>query len=426
MSSNLLGNENSLSNDKPRKISQVEHAGNLLEHLACPSSAALTDLLQRCNKEGRHLLAGSAATKLPASPAKRVDYIVTLDDANKIIEHSRADQVISVEAGISIADLQELLRQNKQWFPVCLFDPSKSLMEYINDGSSGPLEHAYGEARDLVLGMQVVLGSGELIKCGGKVVKNVTGYDLPKLFAGAHGTLCVPFSAHLRLYALPERALTKIFTFHNRQEAFAAARKLCHSGLPVSCLELFGGEIARLAAAELSSALGQFSGEQCALAVQIHGISSVVDELDREIKSLVGGTALGITLEPEFEDSFWRFLASPQASTNWTWIELATTNKAVEQVLKDFADKASLAWTARPGRQKALLFVPEVESSALVSSVADKMRELNQKAVVAFADNQYIYRVQNLPEQDPVLQELKHRLKHELDPHGVLNPLSVV
>jgi FAD/FMN-containing dehydrogenase len=297
-------------------------------------------------------------------------------------------------------------------------------MEFINDGSSGPLEHGFGEARDLVLGMQVVLGSGELIRCGGKVVKNVTGYDLPKLFAGAQGTLCIPFSAHLRLYALPERALTSIFTFQSRQEAFSAARKLCQSGLPISCLELFGGEIFKFAALDLGTALPQLSGEQSALALQIHGISSVVDELAREIKDLIGGTALGITIEPAIEQKLWNFLASPQSSTDWNWIQVAAPNKVLEQLLQDFSDKGNLAWTARPGRQKALLLVPDVEGAALINSAAQKLKTLNQKATVASKDNQYSYKVQNLPSEDAVLGELKHRLKRELDPHGVLNPLA--
>ncbi len=424
MSSNALSNENSSSHDLPTQIATIEHSGNLIEHLACRSSAALLEQIQNCNKKGQHLIAGHPS-KLPANPAKRIDFFVTLD-AEKIIEHSRADQVISVEAGISIAALQDLLKQNKQWFPVYLRNPSNSLMEYINDGDSGPLEHGFGEARDLVLGMQVVLGSGELIKCGGKVVKNVTGYDLPKLFAGAKGTLCVPYSAHLRLFALPERAETNIFNFHNRQEAFAAARKLCQSGLPISCLEIFGGEIHKHSPPQISTALPQLSGEQCAMALQIHGISSVVDELVRETKEIIGGTALGITLESELEEVLWTYLARPQSDTDWTWIQLAAPNKALEQVLKDFADKGELAWTARPGRQKALLLVPNVESSALVSSAAEKLSELKQKATVAYADNQYNYKVQTLPSEDAVLGELKHRLKRELDPHAVLNPLALL
>lgn len=421
MSSNALSRENSSSQNAPTKIATIEHSGNLIEHLSCSSALALVELVQRCNREGRHLIAAHPS-RLPASPATRVDYFVTLDAANKIIEHSRADQVISVEAGITIAELQDLLRQNKQWFPICIADSSKSLMEFINDGSSGPLEHGYGEARDLVLGMQVVLGSGELIRCGGKVVKNVSGYDLPKLFAGAHGTLCVPFSAHLRLYALPERALSTVFTFHSRQDAFAAARKLCHSGLPISCLELFGGDILTLAPVALSSALPQISGEQCALALQIHGINSVVDELARETKELIGGTALGATLDESIETSFWNFLANPES--NWSWIKIATSNKVIEHLLKDFADKDSLAWTARPGRQKALLLVPKVESSALVGSAAETLKSINQKATVASADMQYSYKVEQLPNEDAVLGELKHRLKRELDPHNVLNPLT--
>jgi len=247
----------SASENSPKDISRIEHAGTLIHHVEANSSAVLQSFVSKCSREGRSIIS-SRPFPLPEKPAHRIDYFLTLS-AQSVIEHFQPDQVISVEAGISISNLQKLLSEHKQWFPVYAHDEDMSLMEYINSGSSGPLEHAFGEARDLVLGMTVVLGTGEYIKCGGKVVKNVTGYDLPKLFAGSHGTLAIPYSAHLRLFALPETSITMVFDFASIGSALTVARKLRRSGLPLSCLELFSSNAFEVSTQVLPQNLNEIS-----------------------------------------------------------------------------------------------------------------------------------------------------------------------
>lgn len=446
MSSNL---ETEISDgDKAKVVGTIEHAGTLVEQVVCSSATALKNQLLRCNREGRRVFPGRPLN-LPLNPAQRVDYSLTLDGADKIIEHSRPDQVISVEAGISITSLQTLLAQYKQWFPVCLPDENISLMEYINSGGCGPLEQGYGKARDLVLGMQVVLGTGELIKCGGKVVKNVTGYDMPKLFAGAHGTLCIPFSAHLRLYALPETASTIILQFKNADRAFQVSRLILRSGLPVSCLEIVDTEIFRLLDNDkMPASLASIAKDNFILCVQLHGTASVVAELENELCKIVGEkiAASREIVEAQIEQQLWKFLSQPSSFVQAEWLELCGQTRDIEQLLAEMKDNYNggsrgdtiFAWTARPGRNKALLVLARTvreklhketaDSSAnslarLISDLKNSSARRSCQITVACADSSYLWNVQDLPNDDLVLKELKHRLKHQYDPNMVLNPL---
>lgn len=415
-------------------LSSTEHAGSLVEHLSCSSAQALQELVRRCNREGRRIVA-ARPQKLPPEPAQRVNYFVTLS-AGAVIEHCPADQVISVEAGISIKDLQSMLSEHRQWFPVCLPDENVSLMEYINNGSSGALEHGFGEARDLVLGMQVVLGSGELIKCGGKVVKNVTGYDLPKLMAGSRGTLCIPYSAHLRLFALPEKACTLAFRFKESGLAFKAAADINRSGLPLSCLEIVDEMLfSQLSPERMKVPPFKMDPGDTFLFVEIHGIAEVVQEMERALKDILSAeTAVCEKLDYEQARELWSFLSGPSEFMDCDWVELAATNRDLESLLcaLKVADPA-IAFSARPSRNKAfvsrsgnareklsLLEMLEMQAALVLK------KQAKWNATVAYADRNYAWRVRSLPTEDAVQQELKRRLRLQYDPQSILNPLAIL
>jgi len=124
---------------------------------------------------------------------------------NRIIEHVPEDMTVTVETGMTLAALQGALARRGQWLPV---DPPHSerltIESLLSLDQNGPRRCAYGTVRDYLIGLKVVLADGRLIKAGGKVVKNVAGYDLCKLFVGARGTLGVVVEATFKLRPLPE------------------------------------------------------------------------------------------------------------------------------------------------------------------------------------------------------------------------------
>lgn len=418
--SSSIDSENGSKNE-PRDISSFEHAGNLIHHVEVDSAESLKNFVSKCSKEGRRIIS-SKPFRLPEKPAHRIDYFLTLQ-AQNVIEHFRPDQVISVEAGISIKKLQGLLAEQKQWFPIYTHDEEMSLLEYINSGSSGPLEHGFGEARDLVLGMMVVLGSGQFIKCGGKVVKNVTGYDMPKLFAGSHGTLAIPFSAHLRLFARPETSSSIVFDFATIEGAMVVARKLRRSGLPLSCLEMFKSNLFSLFETTLSQALAESVGT-VSLAVEIHGIKSVVEELEKETMALASESLAKRVLNEADARQLWQYLAKPYAKAGNNWVEISASLAVIEALLNELQNETSYGWTVRCGRNKASLFSSKDIYAHIVELANKVLAPSRERIVIAHSDSSYAWKVCALPAQDAVLSELKHRLKREFDPSDILNPLA--
>jgi FAD/FMN-containing dehydrogenase len=143
---------------------------------------------------------------LAAANAKG-DAIASFDLAtlNRLLEHKPEDMTATAEAGMTLAELQKHLALRGQWLPI---DPPHA--EQLTVGAllaadaSGPRRFGYGTIRDYVIGIKVVLADGSCITCGGKVVKNVAGYDLAKLFIGSRGSLGVIVEATFKLRPLPE------------------------------------------------------------------------------------------------------------------------------------------------------------------------------------------------------------------------------
>jgi glycolate oxidase FAD binding subunit len=138
------------------------------------------------------------------NPPVRADLILSTVRLNRVIEHAWADLTVSVEAGCIIKNLQNALAERGQRIAVDPLWPERATVGGIlSTNDSGSLRIRYGALRDLIIGVTIALPDGTLASSGGKVVKNVAGYDLPKLATGALGTLGVITRAIFRLHPLP-------------------------------------------------------------------------------------------------------------------------------------------------------------------------------------------------------------------------------
>jgi len=165
----------------------------------------LAEILRLSNEAGLAVIPRGGGTKLEwgNSPA-RTDVILSTARMTEIIEHAWADLTVTVEAGCTIQRLQETLGQHGQRLALDPLWPEKATVGGVlctND--SGALRLRFGALRDLIIGVTIALPDGTLASSGGKVVKNVAGYDLPKLVTGAFGTLGVITRAVFRLHPLP-------------------------------------------------------------------------------------------------------------------------------------------------------------------------------------------------------------------------------
>src|SRR5258708_5103710 len=171
------------------------------------------------------------------NPPKRADLILSMARLNRVIEHAWADLTVSVEAGCTFQRLQNTLSQHGQRIAVDpLWPEGATIGGILSTNDSGTLRIRYGGLRDLIIGMTIALPDGTLASSGGKVVKNVAGYDLPKLVTGALGTLGVITRAVFRLHPLPHNQ--RSFTFEirdltdaNRVMLAVQDSKLAHTGL---------------------------------------------------------------------------------------------------------------------------------------------------------------------------------------------------
>jgi len=130
---------------------------------------------------------------------------IHLDALNRVVEHEPHDMTVTVEAGLTLARLQADLSRSRQWLPLDPPHPERlTVGALLAANASGPRRFGYGTCRDYLLGIKVVLADGRVIHSGGKVVKNVAGYDLAKLFVGSQGSLGVIAQATFKLRPLPE------------------------------------------------------------------------------------------------------------------------------------------------------------------------------------------------------------------------------
>lgn len=182
-------------------------------------------------------VAGSGSRLAPANVPQRLDLIISTLRLHRIIEYEPADLTASVEAGCTLREFNRTAAAQRQWLP---FDPPNfdraTLGGLAASDDFGPLRHAFGQPRDYVIGIEVVQADGTLIKAGGRVVKNVTGYDLNKLFVGSFGTLGVITKINFKLRPRPESEATAVFRSEDRDKVFDAARTIIASELHPSAL----------------------------------------------------------------------------------------------------------------------------------------------------------------------------------------------
>src|SRR6202163_3754222 len=170
----------------------------------------LAEILRLSNEAGLAVIPRGGGTKLEwgNSPA-RADLILSTARLTEIIEHAWADLTVTVEAGCTIQKLQETLAQHGQRLALDPLWPEKATVGgVLSANDSGALRLRFGALRDLIIGVTIALPDGTLASSGGKVVKNVAGYDLPKLATGALGTLGVITRAVFRVHPLPKETRT--------------------------------------------------------------------------------------------------------------------------------------------------------------------------------------------------------------------------
>ncbi len=200
-------------------------------------------------EEASQVLAGAAADGLAVAfagggsklglgnPPERADLLVSTERLDQVLEHAAGDLVVRAQAGVRLADLQAQLAPAGQWLALDPPEPRATVGGVVAANASGPRRLRYGTVRDLIIGITVVLADGTVAHAGGKVVKNVAGYDLAKLFCGSLGTLGMIAEVIFRLHPLPAAAAVVTLEVEEPSQAGQAVRRLGRSALEPSAIE---------------------------------------------------------------------------------------------------------------------------------------------------------------------------------------------
>src|SRR3954464_14505960 len=210
------------------------------EHPDTPEEAA--ELLRALGADGRTVRIRGGGTKSAwGPPPEPVAAEVVTGGLGRILEHNEGDFTAVLEAGVPLARAQTAFAAGGQMLAL---DPPLGDSDAATVGGglatadSGPLRHRYGGVRDVVVGITVALSDGSLAKAGGKVIKNVAGYDLGKLFAGSFGTLGLAVTIAVRLHPRPEHTATAHGASDRPEAIAAAAGALARLPLEADCLDV--------------------------------------------------------------------------------------------------------------------------------------------------------------------------------------------
>ena len=269
------------------KNGQIAVDGVAASEFAVPGDAQETaDALAEAAALGKAVtpIGGGTALTL-GNPPERVDVALSTERLAGIIDYEPTDLVLSVGAGARFGDVQAVLAEHGQRLPL---DPpgagEASIGGLIATGRWGPLRYSAGTLRDLLIGISVAHPSGTVSKAGGMVVKNVSGYDMPRLYLGSLGTLGVVVSANFKVLPRPRTEATVIAPYDNLAAAFAAASQLRGRRDPIAALEVL------------------FLNGGWALATRIEGRDETVDAVARQI---VSGAAGDVTRLDRQESAGW-------------------------------------------------------------------------------------------------------------------------
>ncbi|MFS8514126.1 MAG: FAD-binding oxidoreductase [Planifilum fulgidum] len=194
-------------------------------------------------------------------PVNRDFIILSLERMSGVLEHSAGDLTVTVRAGTSLAALREHLSSRGQFLPL---DPPRPELTTVGGavatGMTGPKRFKYGTVRDWVIGLRVVLADGRVIRTGGKVVKNVAGYDMNKMFIGSLGTLGIITECTFKLRPVPPVEILILLEADDWDAVHRLSRRLLDSPLEPSAVEAVNGGAMRLFSEDWSGPCGVMVG----------------------------------------------------------------------------------------------------------------------------------------------------------------------
>ncbi|HKW65266.1 MAG TPA: FAD-binding oxidoreductase [Candidatus Acidoferrum sp.] len=333
--------------------------------VAKPTSAEqVAEIVRFAALEKLALIPCGNRTKLEIGmPPSSYDVALDMTGLHQIAHYDPGDLTVSVDAGANFNDLAAPLYKQKQFLPLSVpFYFESTIGGIIASGVDSSLRHSYGSARDFLIGAEFIDGTGHLCKSGGRVVKNVTGYDLHKLLIGSLGTLAVITSLNFRTFPAAPASRGFVISFPNHEDALAFNTLVERFPVRAASIDLVSPHLMRLfLEAEKNSPepppaplQGRFPADSWHLCVSVEGIPEVCERASREFAQLVAASpakpAQFVTLNESEGADLWHYISQSiplllEASPSVAIFKISTLPTRLPPILQQLsalADESSL------------------------------------------------------------------------------------
>ena len=398
----------------------------------------VVEVMRWASENGATVFPRGGGTKMGlGNPPESVDVVLDLSRLNRVIDYQPGDMTVTVEAGITLAELQRELGVARQFVPLeSPNDDRATVGGVLSTGSVGAMAHAYGPPRDWLIGIGVVGADGLATKAGGRVVKNVTGYDLNKLYTGSMGTLGVIVEASFKVSPLqPEECLLAV-PFPTMEEATAAGRAALGSPAgPMSYLTVTRGLARHLLSGQRGVTLSQDLGEGAGglgLCFFYGRDGAVRRRVEETAAILMGEGANGVSRAASegarearrwATDLGWREDFAPTLA-----LKLSAQRRAIPSIA-EACMRVRLLETpsevlADPGFGTVrVLFWGESDDEGIIAAVEETRqatRRLGATTVVEVCHPAVKVKM-DVWGEEPGSMEIMRRIKEQFDPQGILN-----
>jgi glycolate dehydrogenase FAD-binding subunit len=383
----------------PRQVVEPETAADLAAALAAASRDRLATVLR------------GGGTKLDwGRQPVAIDLAISTSRLNTQIVHRHGDLTATAHAGVTLTKLNEELARYGQWLPIDSAFDGATIGGILASNDAGPFRHRYGTPRDLLIGVNLALTDGRLVKAGGHVVKNVAGYDLGKLITGSFGTLAAIADATFKLLPIPKASATLVASYDDAERLGRDAQTLMGSQVePIA----FDVRVARA---------GTDAPPYQLLACIASSPSAVDAQMESAQRLLTGGARV---VRDDAEHTLWRTqVRGPWGESGavvrvgWLPAKLTEVVTLVDEVQKMAAGRVAMWGRAGAGAGLMTIDADELTQAAVVRRLRSSVFVGNVTVLRASRELKSQIDVWSLPAG--TLKTL-HALKQTFDPAGILS-----
>ncbi len=389
--------------------------------VAPQDAAQISEVLKICTEDHAAVVPWGGGTSIGlGNRPSRVDVVLSLERFTGLIEHDDANLTATAQAGMRVAELQQILAGRHQFLAI---DPPQTAEATIGGvvaaNTNGPRRMHYGGVRDQVIGMKCVLATGEQVKSGGKVVKNVAGYDMCKLFTGSLGTLGVITEVTLRMAPVPERSAS-VLASGTIAQALKMVEQIEASALLPSAVTLVNAR----AAVQLTAESGIRKQESDYLVlVWVEGFSEAVERHLNDLRTMAKAAGMSAeALEDSQHQTLWKSICDFTSIVSGPLYRLTLPLGAIGGAISTIDGWSPTPQIVAHTGAGTLWVASDVGDVAGWFARLSALATSNRGHAIVAAAPPHVKEVVDVWGPPPPGMSIMAEIKRQFDPAGILNP----